>query len=56
MKPLGQRAERRDPPDGHWIAETAADEMFAALTAFLTPPGSASARRNAVGADARVLR
>jgi hypothetical protein len=57
MKPLGQRVERCDPPDGHWVAETAPDEMLAALTALLTPPyRNASARRNAVAADSRVHR
>jgi hypothetical protein len=42
--------------DGHWDAETAPDEMLAALTAFLTPYRNASDRRNAVAADSRLLR
>jgi hypothetical protein len=38
------------------VAETAPEEMLAALTAFLAPYRNASARRNAVAADSRVLR
>jgi hypothetical protein len=36
----GQRAEHRDPPDGHWVTETAPDAMLAALTMFLIPERS----------------
>ncbi len=39
-----------------WLAKTAPEEMLAAVTAFLAPYRKASARRNAVAADSRVLR
>jgi hypothetical protein len=41
---------------GHRVAEAAPKEMLEALSAFLAPDHKASARRNAVAADSRVLR